>query len=572
MPNIAETNPQLAKDLSYICVSRGFAKPIALHNYAKLVFNQTLLNKQDVEDYRLHSKLDNMRMRVDTRVHSDTLVKRNGKLHTDGTPRPGMMKAAKREFQLDTKYIRHFRRPIIQNMIKSITKGIELGHINKKYFADASQYRVIAEYCVDNYMDKDATYNSEYNMQDQRGRAIKAILKRAGNYISNKDFRAMLRVPADQRYILKPDDTISLTAIYLFIAELTGHKCLGGTEIDKAKAGKLAYENKELPQLNLKSEEGRKDLHEWIWLHRIYKTLDKLNKRDWVIWDILIECDHTMSLAQIAGALLNDERVLEATNVIGPTLNDAWFINSVRRPVAKAYGTPTLYGSSQSVWKLVQSKGLLHEQQLPKSATSNQIEEAKAKDAAELSQLKTAFSEGRFSVLKQFKDLLIKNYTKHEPIISIDTGISQFTVHVNKWKTVSSKYIISETWNGSKFIKSFTHKPIKVPDYKAMKTFWATCLIHHLDSDLMEYNLDVNSDLYALDIHDAILCLPKDAEKFRTTAAKRLKHYNNNRTTILAKYKQSIGATSVKADIAHMELLKSVHDADDQQFLTTLMK
>jgi len=342
MPNIAETNPQLAKDLSYICVSRGFAKSVALHNYAKLVFNQTLLNKEEVENYRLCSKLDNMLMRVDTRTHSNTLVKRNGKLHTDGIPRPGMMRSAKREFQLDTKYIRHFRRPIIQNMIKSITKGIELGHINKRYFADASQYRIIAEYCVDNYMDSNATYNSEYNVQDQRGRAIKAILKRAGNYISNKDFRAMLRVPAEHRYILKPDDTISLTAIYLFIAELAGHKCLGGTEVDKARAGKQAYLNKELPQLNLKSEEGRKDLHEWIWLHRIYKALDKLNKRGWVIWDILIEIDHTMSLAQVAGALLNDERVLEATNVLGPTLNDAWFINSVRRPVAKAYGTPTL--------------------------------------------------------------------------------------------------------------------------------------------------------------------------------------------------------------------------------------
>jgi len=51
IPNVAETNPQLAKDLSYICVSKGYAKSVALHNYAKLIFNQTLLNKDEILVY-----------------------------------------------------------------------------------------------------------------------------------------------------------------------------------------------------------------------------------------------------------------------------------------------------------------------------------------------------------------------------------------------------------------------------------------------------------------------------------------------------------------------------------------
>ena len=579
LPQIAELNPQFVKDLTYILVSKGFATTHTTMNFSSLTFKETLLDKSEIANFRELTKLGNMLMTTDTREYPTTLVKRNGKVVHDGIPRPGMMLSAKREFMLDTPYIKEFRRPILQNLIKSIKKGIELGHINARYFADEASYRIIAERCLDNYLDTDARYNSECNVQDQRGRAIKRILKRVGNYIANKDFRAMLKVPQEQAYILTRDDTQSLNHIYLFIAELTGHKCLGLTEADKIEAGRQAYLARELPRLNLKTDEGRKELHEYIWLHRIYSKLDKLyskaGARYGVLWDILIEIDHTMSLAQIAGALLNDKRVLESTNVLGDTLQDAWYIEGVRRPVAKAYGTPVLYGSSQSVKALVKKKGLLHEQLLLKdnpNASESELATAKQADKVELANIKKAFTAGRFSVLKQFKDLLIQNYTKHEPVVTINTGISSFTIHVNKWKQVGTSIIISEAWNGHTFKRAFTHKPTLIPDYGAMKTFWATCLIHHLDSDLMEFNLASNPSLYALDIHDAILCLPKDATTFRRTARDRLKFYNQNRHLILSKFKESIGATSVKADIQHMKLLKSVVDAGEVEFKETLMK
>ena len=96
--------------------------------------------------------------------------------------------------------------------------------------------------------------------------------------------------------------------------------------------------------------------------------------------------------------------------------------------------------------------------------------------------------------------------------------------------------------------------------------------MHHLDSDLMEYNLAQHSNVWALDIHDAILCSPAHATSFKTTAAKRLKYYNQNRFAIIQAYRQSIGAVTAKSDIQYMNLLKSIKDAGDAEFQTTLMK
>jgi len=42
------------------------------------------------------------------------------------------------------------------------------------------------------------------------------------------------------------------------------------------------------------------------------------------------------------GALTNDKRLLESTNVVGDTLSDPWHIDGVRRLTAKSIGTPVL--------------------------------------------------------------------------------------------------------------------------------------------------------------------------------------------------------------------------------------
>jgi hypothetical protein len=576
LPYWSKQNPVLVKDFTWLMHRLNYGHTQARRNFARFEFNRGLLDEGDILVYRTKHKLDKYLMTYDDQEYVDTLVKRNGKVKKDGIPRPGFNKATKREFRLDVAMLTKYRRPIIQNVIKSIKKGIELGHIKDEFFNDHASYLQLANYVVDHYIaNPNAIYNSEFNVQDQRGRAIYDILKRIGNYITSKDFRAMLVVPRADAIILRKDSTEALNDIYYFIAELTGHKCLKGTENQKITAGRQAYLNKELPKLDLKSTEGRDDLHELIWLERIYKRLDVLfNSKiiSEVVWDIPLEIDHSMSLAQIVGALTNDERVLESTNVIGTQLSDPWYIEGVRRLAAKAIGTPTFYGSSQSAISLLKSKNLLAVQALGENPSKQAIDIAKKQDKYELSLIKKEFSQGRFSVLKQFKDLLIQNYNVEKPVIDIDTGFSQFKVEVNKFKVAGHETVVTESWDGKRFKYSFTKDPTYVPDYKAMKTFWATCLVHHMDSDLLEHNLTAHPEYWALGIHDAIICLPGQASEFRKTAAKRLKYYNTNRETIMNKYMESIGATTNKAIMQYIKLRNTVKQAEDVEFNKELMK
>jgi len=65
-------------------------------------------------------------------------------------------------------------------------------------------------------------------------------------------------------------------AVFLFIAELTGEfKPGSGTVLDKIEKGQLGYINSTFHDLDLDNEEDRKDVHENIWLSRLYGELDR---------------------------------------------------------------------------------------------------------------------------------------------------------------------------------------------------------------------------------------------------------------------------------------------------------
>lgn len=578
LPYWSKQNPALVMEFTWLMDKLSLGITRVSKNYSRFEFNRGLLDEGDILVYRAHRKLDKYLLRYDDKQYPDTLVKRNGKIHEDGIPRPAFNRACKLPYRLDVTKLKEYRRPIVQNLIKSIKKGIELGHIKDEFFNDHTSYLEVANLVVNEYISNpNREYNSEYNVQDQRGRAIYNTLKRIGNYITSKDFRALLVVPKKHAVTLTRKNLSAIDDIYYFIAELTGHKCLGGTEQDKIDAGRKAFLNRELPKLNLKEASHRDDLHELIWLERIYQKLNiLLNSKvvKEVLWDIPLEIDHSMSLAQIVGAFTNDYRVLESTNVVGNKLSDPWHIPNVRRLSAKAIGTPTFYGSSQSAIALMKNKSLLRVQNLPENASKLELDLAKKQDKIELSLIKKEFSQGRFSILKQFKDLLIQNFHADEPIIHINTGFSTFQVHVNKFKQAGTNTIVTEAWNSStqRYKYSFTKDPILVPDYGAMKTFWATCLVHHTDSDLLEHNLASHPDFWALGIHDAILCLPSHAKDFRRTAAKRLKFYNDNRESIMAKYMTSIGATTNKAISQYIKLQNAVVQSEATEFSPSLMK
>ena len=65
-------------------------------------------------------------------------------------------------------------------------------------------------------------------------------------------------------------------AVFLFIAELNGSFTPGsGTEVDKIRCGQEDYVNSRYHTLDLDNDEDRKDLHENMWLERLYSELDR---------------------------------------------------------------------------------------------------------------------------------------------------------------------------------------------------------------------------------------------------------------------------------------------------------
>ena len=64
----------------------------------------------------------------------------------------------------------------------------------------------------------------------------------------------------------------AVRAIFLFIAELNGYK--SGTVKDKYRFGAQCYLEHTLPEIDVDTEAGRKELHEVIWLQRLYDALD----------------------------------------------------------------------------------------------------------------------------------------------------------------------------------------------------------------------------------------------------------------------------------------------------------
>ena len=544
LPYWAKQNPSIVKRFTYIMIKNKLGTTKVKRKWSEFRFNIELLDQSKLLTYRSLMKMEKYTCRLDEREQSARLVKSNGKIKETGLNRLGFAISAKRTYKLDTAYITKYRELIKSNLIKSITKGIALGKIKDKFLEDKANYDEVTNYVLDFYtLDNEREYNNEYNISDSRGRAIFQSLKRIGNVISDKDFRAMLRV--DKPIIIGKNSEAELNDIYYFIAELIGSKAK--TEATKIRTGKKYYNAGKLPEL------CADELHERIWLERIYEKLDKINSVGFVRWDIPLEVDASMSIAQIAGALTNDERLLQRTNVIGSEITDPWNIPGVRRLSAKLVGTPTFYGSSQSAVSLLRSK---NQSIIPD----------------ELHAIRQEFNEGGLSVLKGFKNALINGYSKHTPNIHVNIWDDSFTVEVNKWKQASSTIVVTEVYTTRGYKKSFTHEPVLIPDYDYMKLYWATCLIHNLDSQIMNKILIKLDQEWILSIHDAAIALPGVCGRIRKSYAIELKQINIKRKSILLSYRKSIGATSMKDSVAFMKLDKSIQQAPDVEYNACAMK
>jgi hypothetical protein len=322
----------------------------------------------------------------------------------------------------------------------------------------------------------------------------------------------------------------ALNAVYLFIAELMGYK--QGTVTDKLLFGQECYAGQALPEVT------EEHLHEVIWLERLYKELDKLNMYrlmelpdDQFHWSVPIELDCSGSMISYMGVLLGDKRMLEATNAAGDDeqLRDPWHIDGLTRNHVKKACTPKLYGSGQTVHALW---------------VNNKLDYT----LEDLNLMNQEMKAGMFGTADKFKEFIINNCNP-KPVMTVRVWNDTFEIKCNRHTRIGEtpvKYDLFDTESGG--IKRITHMKTKaIPDLEGFRRFFVTCLIHGLDSQVMDTVAGKCFDKYgfAIDIHDALICSPLAAADVRMWYAEEMDKIYVNRKEILSNYFSSIGVTAM---------------------------
>lgn len=336
-------------------------------------------------------------------------------------------------------------------------------------------------------------------------------------------------------------------AIFLFIAELAGSFKPGSGTVDtKIKSGQKCYINNVLHELDLSKEEDRKELHENVWLQRLYDELDEYfevvnddgtmrffaidleqYREDTFKWAVPIELDASASMLQYEGLLTGDERLLEMTNVIGDTLEDPWKLEGMPRRMLKEAATPMLYGSNQACDDLWQKSAIPY--------TSSDIE-----------RYTTEMANGPFGVANLLKEFIINNATpkKHMKVAIWD---ETFDISCNRHRNVGEKTKAYKIWDTlDKQYNTLQHTDTKkIPDLDQFKRYFMTLLIHNLDSQVADTVIGKVMKKYGwgIPIHDAFVVSPAAAEDTRKWYAEELTRIYNDREKILQNYFRSIGIT-----------------------------
>ncbi len=482
------------------------------------------LDKDDLIAIRRDMKFADYRMVNDTTIHSGKKTRQNGTTHATGLIRNGFAKSGTAAFKYDTATLHKYYDAIIANTTKGMAKiAIDMAKRGKFLVEDGADYTSISKEIIDFHMysaDEQFTLGANYN--DSRGRAISSSLARIFNPIGFKDARALLiQVPAIS---VLPEEVIDTKfAVYLFIAELLGIK-EADSEDAKASFGYESYVARTLPELDLSIEHDRKELHELIWLERLYAELDALNAHtdtSTFKWTVPIELDFGASMLQIEGALLNDFNLLSITNAIAGPITDPWKVEKLTRPMVKFASTPYLYGSSSPVRELW---------------TKNKI---KAYTAEQVGIMNYELNSGKYALANQFKNLIIDNVQPQEHM-TVTVWNDTFSIACNRYRRVgdyTKRYPIYSTDSQSVEAIAHTHTS-SVPDLNQFRRYFATLIVHGIDSQIADY-VALNSE-WCLTIHDAFIVSPVHALRTRRLAASQLELVNKNRETIINNYFRSI--------------------------------
>jgi hypothetical protein len=482
------------------------SKVVPNRHWAEVSFNEEKLSKYatrvEIEEMRFQRKFDKYLM-TNNEYKATPNTKTAKGTQDVGLVRTGFKESAKTTFKLDVKVLHKYKKYIVKNVIKGI-KEMNLD-------IDIAEYTKVATEVVEYYSYSE---NEEYCMNgsitDSRGRNIFKGLSKVFNPVGFKDSRALL--------VTEPKSlgVTGLKAVELFVAELLGYKpSMPG---EKQQLGKEAIANKTLLELNLDTEEGRSDLHENMWLERIYSNIESYDGSNWVV---PVELDFTASQLAITGMLLNDYKYMDLTNIVGTGFKDAWTIKGVSRNQVKKAVTPKLYGSSASVRTLWNKNKLdFTEEQLA-------IVDREIKD-------------GRFTLADKFKDFIIANVVpKNEMTVTV--GKDTFTIYPNRFRNVgeyAKKYDIYDT--DSMCVKTIRHVHTKrVPDLEQFRLYFPTLLVHGLDSQIA--NAISEKLEWCIDIHDAFVVAPIDANKVRVEALAQMNELYSNRDKILGDFFKSVG-------------------------------
>lgn len=346
-----------------------------------------------------------------------------------------------------------------------------------------------------------------------------------------------------------------VNAVMLFIAELTGSFVPGsGTVKTKIACGQQAYVSNNLHTVDLNDEEDRKELHENIWLERLYDELDHYfkipdcaNKRmvralsvdtsisyreEGYKWTVPLELDASASMLQYMGILLGDKRLMEMTNVIGDTLEDPWKLEGMSRAMLKTAATPQLYGSSQACHTLWQDGGMNY-------------------TAEDVALYQEEMKDGAFGVANLLKEFIINN-SAPKATMKVKIWNEEFEISCNRFRNVGEKTKAYKIWDSiDKQYNIVLHTDTKrVPDLEQFKRYFMTLLIHNLDSQVADTVSGKIAEKYGwiIPIHDAFLISPSAAEDCRRWYAEELEKIYRDRKQILRDYFKSIGITSAALD------------------------
>lgn len=551
------TSEKQANRMVLALAKAGIITTTVKTNWAEIELNENYLlskaNKEELNDLIRTTKLakympQTAEMAINNPVATST--KLTSGIKESGLARFGFAEAGqKHSFKYDVNMMTKYKTEIIAYSVKSMKKMEK--QLGKSLRLPANyDYQSLIEQTIDLIIaNPDTTYILGKLTNDSRGRAIYECLRTIFNPLANKMARALVVTPATK--VTKE----GIRNAYLCIAEL--RHGFNSSIFRKVRCGRRCHEERSFHELNLtgelsndfiqthnesecilKKEELKEkaidELHENIWLERLYNEFDQLAINPDHLVTTPLEVDFSSSNMVMIGLLLGHSDYIDHTSYM-------WQMDGLTKQHVKFAQTPYVFGSSASVKTLWTKNNL--------TFTDEQIRI-----------MKKAQTTGKFAIANELKDIII-NYCTPTATMNLCVQREEFTVECNKTKNVgdlTKQYVVYDsTTNKFKVIKhTNTHT---VPDLQQFKRYFMTGLIHNLDSQVLD-NIVLGMD-WILPIHDAGIVTWEGATTMRNRAVREMQDVLDNRKETMVNYLTSIGLTN-KGWIKYAKLLEKVEEAN----------